>query len=342
MRIALDATHAAGSELTGVGVYSREIARHLAEAHPEHEFRFAYRPHRFLRSLRESLPHNASRRILTDTLVPAADIFHGLNQRLPVRKRSLTVVTFHDLFVISGDYSTPEFRARFTAQARAAAAAADAVIAVSRFTAVQVTEFLGVAAERISVVPHGTSTHAAAPPLERERLILSVGSIQKRKNTSRLVTAFEQLPPGWTLVLAGATGFGAAEILDRIERSPRRADIRVMGWVPAGELDRLYRTAAMLAFPSLDEGFGMPVLDAMSYGLPVLTSNCSALPEVAGDAALLVDPLDEQAIAAGLLRLCGDEALRGELRRRGLERAQAFTWKLAADRTWEVYSGLIR
>ena len=121
---------------------------------------------------------------------------------------------------------------------------------------------------------------------------MSVGAIQRRKNIVRLVEAFEQLASGWKLVLAGSFGFGSEAALQRIERSPRKQDIQVLGYVSDSQLEELYRRASIFAFPSLDEGFGMPVLDAMARGVPVLTSNVSAMPEVAGDAALLVDPTD--------------------------------------------------
>ncbi len=167
-----------------------------------------------------------------------------------------------------------------------------------------------------------------------------MGAIQRRKNVARLVRAFETLPLQWRLILAGADGYGAAEELQAVHDSPRRASIEIPGYVSAVELDELYRRASIFAFPSLDEGFGMPVLDAMARGVPVLTSNASALPEVAGDAALLVDPLDVDSIAGGLSRLAADAGLREELTRRGLERAQEFTWETAVERTWAVYNEL--
>ena len=140
---------------------------------------------------------------------------------------------------------------------------------------------------------------------------------------------------------AGACGYGAEEILERIEHSPRRASINVHGYVTDRQLGELYAKASIFAFPSLDEGFGMPVLDAMASGVPVLSSTRSALPEVCGDAALLVDPADNDAIAEGLTQLASDSALREELRVRGLIRAREFTWAKAAAQTWEVYRELL-
>jgi len=245
--------------------------------------------------------------------------------------------------VLSGDYSTPEFRHRFAEQARAAASRSDLIIAVSRFTARQVEELLNVEPSRIRVIQHGVRRPRTqpSPVARREQMILFVGALQVRKNVARLVEAFEQIDPGWRLVLAGSSGFGSAEILARIEASPRRQDIRVLGYVSDSDLTSLYERAAVFAFPSLDEGFGMPVLDAMAHGLPVLTSNVSALPEVSGDAALLVDPTDVDAIAANLRKLIGSPELREQSAEKGLAWSRDFSWEKAVEKTWQVYRELL-
>ena len=337
MTIALDATYSLGKNLSGVGVYSREILFGLAAAHPSEKFRFYYRPHRFLKSFNDKLPRNASRRLLRGA--PSADIFHALNQRVDAKARR-TVSTFHDLFVMTGDYSSPEFRARFTEQARNAAERSDLIIAVSNFTASQIEGMLNVEPSRIRVIHHGARAayRAVTAGSDRQKLVLSVGAVQRRKNIARLVKAFELLPDNWRLALAGApNGFGAPEELRAVEESPARSRIDVLGYVSSTQLDALYRRASIFAFPSLDEGFGMPILDAMAHGVPVMTSNCSAMPEVAGDAALLVDPLN---IGDALLSLATNESLRENLIRRGLERIKQFTWDSAVEKTWAVYDEL--
>lgn len=344
MRIALDATYSVGENLSGVGVYSREMLAGLARAHAEAEFLFCYRPHRLLRSFSERLPRNCRRRLLQEPLAPrSADLFHGLNQRLPRVRLRRAVSTFHDLFVLTGEYSSLEFRRRFEQQARDAAARSDLVLTVSEFTARQVEELLGVERARLRVIRHGVRlANGQDSTRPREKIVLHVGAVQKRKNIARLVAAFAALPPDWRLVLAGSFGYGAAEILREIERSPRRESIEVLGYVPGEELARWYERASIFAFPSLDEGFGMPVLEAMALGVPVLTSDRSALPEVAGDAAVLVDPTDVDAIAAGLSRMAADEGLRQELGSRGRLRAAAFPWEAAVSKTWAAYCELLR
>ncbi len=328
MPIALDATYSLGNNLTGVGVYSREILHGLADSHPEEEFLWCYRTHRFLRSYRERTPKNVVRRLLVGD--PPGDLFHALNQRVDARGTK-TVSTFHDLFVLTGEYSTADFRARFAEQARGAAERSDVIVAVSQFTANQVEELLHVPPQRIRVVPHGVRL---PPPSKaaKEDIVLFVGAIQKRKNVARLIQAFKRLPSNWRLILAGsAEGYGAAEELAAAQGEAR---IEERGYVSNDTLAGLYARARVFAFPSLDEGFGMPVLDAMAHGIPVVTSNRSAMPEIAGDAAILVDPFDVDAIADGLLRASANAV---DLAQRGLERARQFSWSSAVEKTWAVY-----
>lgn len=343
MKIALDATYGFGENLSGVGVYCREILLGVAHAHPEQAFAFCVRPHRLRQLWRERLPANVQRRLILDRVALwSAGLFHGLNQRLPAWRARRMVSTFHDLFVMTGEYSTPEFRKRFTEQARLAASRSDLIITVSAFTASQVTELLGVEPSRIRVIHHGVRAPSNVPPDEqREDLVLSVGAVQVRKNIARLVDAFERLPKSWRLVLAGGQGYGFERIRERIERSPARGRIHVAGYVDQTALEGLYSRARILAFPSLDEGFGIPVLEAMAWGVPVLTSNRSALPEVAGGAALLVDPLDSEQIAGALKALAGDRELRVKLAKAGRQRAGVFRWEDAIARTWAVYQELV-
>jgi glycosyltransferase involved in cell wall biosynthesis len=340
LNIALDATYSVGGDLSGVGVYSREILYGLSRAHSRDRFEFCYRPHRFLRSFRERLPANAARYLLGEKRMPrAADVFHGLNQRLPHTPMRHAVTTFHDLFVLTGDYSTAEFRQRFAEQARDAASRSERIIAVSEFTARQVVSLLDVEPARVRVVHHGVRP-ISQPALPREKVILHVGAIQHRKNIARLVEAFERVDGEWQLVLAGSEGFGAAEILSKIGAARSRDRIRVLGYVPDAQLASWYARASVFAFPSLDEGFGMPVLEAMAAGTPVVASHRAAIPEVAGDAAWLVNPEETADLAEALVELTRNPDRRAELSRRGLARATHFTWMDAVEKTWSVYNEL--
>lgn len=341
MRIALDATYSVDAQPSGIAVYSRELLAGLSLAYPGDHFVHAYRPKQFVRSHKPSMP-NVRRTILLPGLrLFGANVFHALNQRVDRREAQRVVATFHDLFVISGEYSTPEFRKRFAQQARLAAERSDLIIAVSEFTADQISSLLNVERRRIRVIPHGVHIPASSQQRTRENFVLFVGALQARKNVNRLVEAFESLPDSWRLVLAGASGgYRSNEILQRIEASRSRRRIDVIGYVPRERLDDLYARASILAFPSLDEGFGIPVLEAMAWGVPVITSNASALAELGKNAALLVDPKSTDEIAGALVNLTEDEGLRETLIRAGKLHAKKFTWEHAVRKTHAVYREL--
>ena len=283
--------------------------------------------------MQESKPANVKQGVLWDSIGLRSGLFHGLNQRLPKRRYPVQVATFHDLFVLTGDYSTPEFRERFAKQAREAAAQADRIIAVSQFTADQVHDLLNVERSRIRVVHHGVVPRSL-PNFPRQKLVLSVGAVQSRKNSARLIEAFRAMPNDWRLVLAGSAGFGANKIITAI-RDPR---VTITGYLSEPELSDLYSRASIFAFPSLDEGFGMPILEAMAAGIPVITSNRSAMPEIAGGAALLVNPNDTNSISNALLKVSENPV---DMVERGYARAKQFTWTRAARETWRVYNEFI-
>ena len=276
---------------------------------------------------------------ITGATVPSA-LFHGLNQRLPQRRFRRQAATFHDLFVLSGEYSTPEFRARFAAQARNAAERADLIIAVSAFTGRQVEELLHVPRSRIRVIHHGVVPRVI-PRLSREKAVLCVGALQKRKNQAGLVRAFRALPEDWRLILAGSPGFGADEVMEEIAESSCADRIEVTGYLSEAEMARWYARASLFAFPSFDEGFGMPVLEAMAAGIPVVAGNRAALPEIAGKAAVLVAPESDEQIGEALRILALDENRRNQLAEAGAQHARLFTWRAAVNQTLDAYRELL-
>ena len=340
--IALDATYSLGNSLSGVGVYSREILNGLAAAEPASQWEWFYRSQRYWRARRLPKPSNVERRFLSDSWGRrSADLFHGLNQRLPSRRFRRQIATFHDLFVLSGEYSTPEFRERFAIQAKQAASRADLVIAVSAFTASQLEGLLSVPGSRIRVIHHGIIPRPVSRlSVAREKVVLCVGAIQTRKNQARLIRAFHAMPDDWTLVLAGSHGYGAEEVVQAAQDSPATSRIHLTGYLAEEQLRTWYGRASIFAFPSLDEGFGMPALEAMAAGIPVIAGNRSALPEVCGAAAEFIDPSSENEISAALIRLAEDQDRRNELVALGIERAKHFRWEDAVASTLAVYREL--
>ena len=358
--LALDATYAADRNRTGTGVYSWELIAALASL-PElrrqvEGLLLCFRPGSYLRrARRHAWPAGCRTGVLWEPwiLPRRAALFHGLNQRLPQARFPARVVTIHDVFPLSSaDYSTPEFQRRFSGIIRHAVRTADRIIAVSNATREQLLQHADAADERIRVVHHGL--RAASPPalddthrFLRERLqiephhpfFLSVGTIQTRKNIANIVLAARQA--GARLVIAGGDGYGAERVHELIRRENMEQRVIRLGHASADDLRHLYSAATALVFASLEEGFGLPILEAMSYGLPVITSNCSAMPEVGGDAALYVDPRDVSQIAQAMARVRDDLALADQLRRLGKQRAAEFTWELCARRTWQVYEELL-
>ena len=343
MRIALDATYSVDPHPSGIAIYSEELLRGLAALYPEDEFLHCYRPKQWRKRQRPHLPNIRSRLLQSPFPLGSPALFHALNQRVDRRPARAVVSTFHDLFVMSAEYSTREFRARFTGQAKRAAGNSDLIIAVSHYTANQVHERLNVPASRIRVVPHGVHQLSLDLPIQRENVILFVGTLQLRKNVIRLLEAFEEgYCPGWKLILSGAPGgYGGPEIAERINSSRYRDKIEVTGYVSREELERLYSRSSIFAFPSLDEGFGIPVLEAMAHGVPVLTSNRPALAEIAADAAVLVDPFDTGAIAKHLKQLMQNPEWREQLREKGITQARQFTWARTVRETYAVYKELL-
>lgn len=259
-----------------------------------------------------------------------------------------SVVTIHDLgYLLEPDCHPPFRRRQLIWSTRWNAHAASAIIAVSHATRNDLIEHLHVEPDRIRVIHHGISPKfapASKTSIEaiRQRyslgdcFILAVGTIHPRKNLIRLVQAFEQLAADdlrIRLVLCGALGWEGDSIIRRVSASPVRNRIVHLGYLPDEELPALYSAAAVFAFPSLYEGFGMPLLESMACGTPVVTSNRSALPEIAGGSAILVDPLDPSAIAAGIHRVLYDEQLRESLVTGGFERVKSFGWRKCAGET---------
>ena len=357
MKVGLDASYSLDTSPSGVGVYSTGIIGALAESFPDDRFGLCYRSNRFFRAMtRKRVARNTSRHLLEPLFLPGLQrrfsLFHGLNQRLPACSFKATAATFHDLFVMTADYSTPEFRRHFARIAKETAERSDHIIAVSQYTADLVAELLSYPNEQITVVHHGVERIPVIAEEEIRRFrkehdleapfILHVGAIQKRKNIEGLLAAFERIPGPTRLVLAGSEGYRAGPILEKVGASSAAPRIRRFGYVDRPLLERLYRSAEVLAFPSLDEGFGLPVLEAMSAGLPVVTSNRSALAEVAGNAALLVDPEDSYDLRIAIEEVLEEGPTRRRLIEAGFRRERQFSWVKAAHETMRVYRRLVK
>jgi glycosyltransferase involved in cell wall biosynthesis len=282
-----------------------------------------------------------------------ASLVHTLELDYPVATRLPWLATVHDL----GPLTHPQYFSRSRPGLRRAGLRqlvrqAAAVIAVSEATAGELRQLVGSALDnRLQVVPEGVSEafFAAAPDavtavpalaaLDGSPYFLWTGSLNPRKNLAGVLAAFETIAGvvPHHLVLAGGLGWDHREILARIRESTAAPRIHRLGHVSDTQMHALYAGADAFVYASHFEGFGLPVLEAMAAGAPTITSNCSSLPEVAGDAALLVDPRDTAALAGAMRELARDDALRRDLSLRGRARASGFTWARCARATLEIY-----
>jgi glycosyltransferase involved in cell wall biosynthesis len=265
-----------------------------------------------------SLPREASRK--------AVDVIHCPTYRGPLRSKAPLVVTVHDIAVFRHPSAFPPWTRTYSRRAVPhVLRAAERIVAVSEFTAHELVEVLGIPETKIRVIPNGVGEvfqpDGNAAPGE---YALAVGTLEPRKNLDRVIAATGRL--GIELVIVGARGWGDVRV--------DRPGVRWLGEVSDLELAELYRGALCLVFASLYEGFGIPILEGMACGTPVVTSKGGATEEVAGGAAILVDPFDPTMIALGIA-----VALRRqeELRRLGLARAAEFPWSKAALATADVY-----
>jgi glycosyltransferase involved in cell wall biosynthesis len=378
MRVGLNAEPLFQRIPTGVGVYALALCRGLVEIGRADDLVFFHADHDEGPSEMDDLPVDrvaftlsrdrlyeswmSERRPAPQSITGHLDVVHSTGPAIPPAGGAALVVTVHDLAAIRFPDRYPRrARALHKRGAHIAAAEAARIIVPSRSTALDVEEFYGVERERIRVVPHGVdfadlgaAASAAVGDAGRrwerwgitEPYVLWVGTQEQRKNVVAVLDAFSHLAarhPELSLVLHGPNGWLGDEVGEGLQhRGLHGRTIVSEGSLPRNELAALYARASVFVYPSLYEGFGMPVLEAMACGTPVVTSNISALPETAGDAALLVDPLDDAALAEAIGRIVEDPGLAEDLSQRGQKRARALTWGETARRTWAVYEEAAR
>jgi glycosyltransferase involved in cell wall biosynthesis len=371
MRIAIDYTPAI-AQGAGIGRYTRSLVAALARVDEDDRYTlFSSEPPTIERGFPNASnmqPHvlELGNRRLTiawhrlrlpipaELLMGNADVLHGPDFSLPPTLRARRVVTIHDLaFVTHPHCALPSLVSYLNKVVPRAVRGADRVIAVSQRTADDLTERLDVAPDKIRVIHLGVDPsfspkrdagkvtavcqkYELAPPF-----VLAVSTLEPRKNYERLIAAFamaaRSLGGPQMLVIAGRKGWLYESVFEAVTTHGVADRVRFLDYLTDDELATLYHAASALAMPSIYEGFGIPVLEAMASGTPVVCSTAGSLPEVAGDAALLVAPEDLDGLAAALVRLVADEPLRRMLIQRGLERAGAFTWDAAARGHVAVY-----
>ena len=353
----------------GIGTYLRGLIGALARLDRDHRYlllggdeaaaALPLLPGNF-RWVEERAPGYSLRELVTVSRAvrrERVDLFHAPHYVLPLALPCPAVVTIHDLIHLRfPELRSPLERTYARWMIGRATRRAARVIAVSEATARELADRFGVDPQRVEVIPNGVDErfHREVPAAEVEAMLaalelapgylLFVGNPKPHKNLERLLAAVARLagrpggPP--TLVLAGDRD-DDSPLPRQIAAAGLGAAVRRLGHLPDADLPALYRGAALLVQPSLWEGFGLPVAEAMALGVPVIAADRGALPEVAGDAALLVDPEDVAAIAAAIASLLDDPAVRADLAQRGRRRAAGLHWEGAARRTLAVYEAAL-
>lgn len=283
-----------------------------------------------------------------EMLAGRADVVHAAHPLLIPARHAAQVVTIHDLFFLAHPERTrAEIRRDYPALTAIHARRADAVITSTEYGRRLITEQLGVGAERVYVCPAGAPAWQSLgrqPHMAPDGYILFLGTLEPRKNIGALLDAYSLLldrpgpQPAPRLVLAGRATPEADEWLARITRPPLAGHVAYLGYVPTEERERVYAGARVVVIPSLDEGFGLPALEAMSAGIPVVASNRGSLPEVLGDAGILVEPSDVHGLAHALERVLTDDEWAAARATAGLARAGMFTWVRAAATLRRAYT----
>ncbi|HET7217209.1 MAG TPA: glycosyltransferase family 1 protein [Vicinamibacterales bacterium] len=274
------------------------------------------------------------------------DIAHSMHPLLMPARRAAQIVTIYDLYFLEQPQNTAaEIKRDYPSLAGAHARQADAVITISEYTAAKIRSRLSVPAESIAICPPGAPAWRPANRYQPRGPILFVGTIEPRKNIGRLLDAYatllELVPDAPGLMLAGKAAPSTADVMARLAHPPFSGRVTHVGYVSGPEREDLYRQASMLVVPSLDEGFGMTALEAMTIGIPVVASNRGALPEVTAGAALLVDPDDASALAGAMLRVLTEASTARASIEQGLVRARHFTWAASAERLRQAYASAI-
>jgi len=355
----------------GIGTYVRNLLKQLARIDPRSEYVLFCRPDdagvasqlgpNFRAVTTEARPYSVAEQVAIPWLVrrERPDVFHTPHYVLPPLTTTRSVVTIHDCIHLMFPQYLPNRIAPYYARGVmwAAAHRATRILTVSEASKRDILRFFDVPEAKIDVISNAIDERFDTPPddeqvrLVRERFqldgefLLYAGNIKPHKNLERLIEAFHQLHADsrfqhLTLLIIGDEISKYPTLRRTVQRLMLHKHVRFLGFVPYETLRVLYRLASVFVFPSLYEGFGLPPLEAMASGTPVVTSNVSSLPEVTGDAAMLIDPYDAGAIAAGVRQVLEDGALRARMVARGLEHAHSYSWETSVRRIHEVYKAV--
>jgi glycosyltransferase involved in cell wall biosynthesis len=272
------------------------------------------------------------------------DVVHSMTPLLVPTRGAAQVITIADLsFLTDPTWTRAEVRRDYPTLIHEHARRADAIVVMSHYVRSEVERVLNVAADKLAVVEPGAPAWTPRRAAPASGYVLFVGTLEPRKNVGVLLDAFERLTPRTSaeLVIAGKATARSQPWLERMNKAPLAGRVRHLGYIDPTSRRAIYEGAAVLVLPSLDEGFGLPVLEAMTLGVPVVTSNRGSLPEVVGGAGPLVDADDSAALADAIDRVLRDDAFASACAEKGIARSRAYRWDHAAQRTYTVYQQAI-
>ena len=370
MKIALNARHMLTNRLEGVGIVTDEVMGRIARTHPDDQLeyyfdrkydgRFVHGP-----NVRPYTLHPVTRLpilirywlntpVRKQAIKAKANVFFSPDGFIPLGMSIPKVSMVHDVaYLRYPEHLQPRIRAFYKKWMPRYLAYTDHIITVSDFSKKEIMAGYQIPADKITVVYNGVTD--IYKPLDQESkasarkrfasghpYFVYLGAIHPRKNVKTLVHAFEQYKSrsanNHQLVIAGRASWHTEDVIQAIEKSPFKSSIHLPGYVPTADAVHLVGGAEAMIYPSVYEGFGIPLIEAMACGVPVICSNVSSLPEVAGNAALLFEPLDIDALAHQLKRVTEEESLRKELIMLGHERSKYFSWDKAAEQVYEILS----
>jgi glycosyltransferase involved in cell wall biosynthesis len=365
MKLGLTALNPAHQHIDGIGVYTQNLLKHFAAKHYDIKT-IPYQPLSNLPYSRDAfLPHPLA---LASAFTPMGpwfnrhiekniDLFHCTNYLIPRFKKIPVVATLFDAIMLKHpEWNHDKLLTLKNYLKKRSAQWADHYIAISHAMIPDLVNYWNIDEKNISVTHLGVADAWFQTLSEEEKnqvlqkyklknnFVLSVGTLQPRKNIARLIEAYQrlhyELQKAYPLVLVGKNGWQTDELIKTIRQLEEQKVLRWLTYVTQDDLRALYQSATLFAFPSLSEGFGLPLLEAFASKTPVLTSHLTSLPEIAGDAALLIDPYNTEEIAHGLITLLTQASLRKQLIQLGSERVREFSWQKCTQQTYKIYQSL--
>lgn len=359
----------------GIGRYAQELTKALSVEAPDHRYVAFYNqpsgakpfhdpglarlPRRVVPwankawRLRVLLAHNLNHN--QDAVIGEADLFHATDHLLPNLHDVASIFSLHDLTVLTTETHTTLNKLFLKLTLNRFLARADAILVPSEATKRDTLRFYNPPPEKLHVIPYGVDSRffsdepnavqaVRAKYQLPDTFVLTLGTIEPRKNLSRLLDAFIKLHAQGVsipLILAGREGWRSRDFLKKLEAAQLGHSVRILGFVDDADLPALYAAATAFVYPSLYEGFGFPVLEAMAAGTPVVSSNAASLPEVIGQAGVLVSPYDTDGLTEAIRDVVSQPGLRMTLREAGRRQAQRFTWTETARATLRIYEAVI-